>query len=138
MREAPRGWLSWRITLWGGSTDGWTPLQEGGWRDEPHTASAQAGHLHAAALLFFKSFFLSAHRVINKFLQPIQSNFLAFVVYRGAQNNVSAPDSCPQVSLRRAPNLHFSLKKYHGESQISSHPKYQVSPIVWQNHTCDF
>lgn len=64
-------------------------------------------HLHAAALLFFKSFFLSAHGVINKFLHPIQSNFLAFVVYRGAQKNMRAPDSCPQVSLRRAPNLHF-------------------------------
>lgn len=110
MSEAPQGWLSWRITLWGGSTDGWTPLQEGGWRDGPHTASAQAGHLHAAALLFFKRlhFLLT---VINKFLHPIQSNFLAFVVYRGAQKNVSAPNSCPQVSLRRAPNLLFSLKK---------------------------
>lgn len=36
------------------------------------------------------------------------------------------------------PAFFFKKKIYHGKSQTSSHPKYQVSPIVWQNHTCDF
>lgn len=118
MSEAPQGWLSWRITLWGGPTDGWTPrCLSTGWAPS-----------HCSSAVFQKAA-LSAHRVINKFLHPIQSNFLAFVVYREAQKNTSAPDSCPQVSLRRAPNRHFSLKKSHGfsgESHFSAEPHLRL------------